>query len=245
MRRVVLGASVAVVLVLTAVVAFRWGTSDAAPDQVSASPTPTAEDDEQLSVGEIYAVLTPSVVSIKTGDGSGTGVIANADGMILTAHHVIEGATSIEVSFADGTKSAATVAAADPASDIAALTATTLPSVVVPTVLGGGVAVGDQVVAIGDQLGLARSTTSGVVSGLGRTAAREAAPALQGLIQFDAAVNPGSSGGPLVNARGETVGIVVALANPTEADTFVGVGFAVPIGAAVGAGSGDGAAPQI
>lgn len=244
-RRVVLGAGVAVVLVLTALIAFRWGASDAPPDQVTASPTATAEDDEQLSVGEIYTALTPSVVSIKAGEGSGTGVIANADGMILTAYHVVRGATAIEVRFADGTRSAATVAAADPASDIAALTASTLPSVVVPTVLGGGVAVGDEVVAIGDQLGLAQSTTAGVVSGLGRSAARDAAPALEGLIQFDAAVNPGSSGGPLVNARGETVGIVVALANPTDADTFIGVGFAVPIGAAVGAGNGDGAAPQI
>jgi S1-C subfamily serine protease len=102
--------------------------------------------------------------------------------------------------------------------------------------------VGDDVVAIGNQLGLTFSTTSGVVSGLGRSARGTNGNTLEGLIQFDAAVNPGSSGGPLVNTRGETIGIVVALANPTDAGTFVGIGFAVPIGSALAAGGGP--APQ-
>jgi S1-C subfamily serine protease len=102
--------------------------------------------------------------------------------------------------------------------------------------------VGDDVVAIGNQLGLVHSTTAGVVSGLERAASGTDGTRLRGLIQFDAAVNPGSSGGPLVNTRGETVGIVVALLNPTPAGTFVGVGFAVPIGAALGGGS-DGTGP--
>jgi S1-C subfamily serine protease len=104
----------------------------------------------------------------------------------------------------------------------------------------GRLAVGDSVTAIGNPLGLTRSATAGVVSGLNRAASGVDGTNLAGLIQFDAAVNPGSSGGPLVNDRGETVGVVVALANPTDAGTFIGVGFAVPIGAAVAGGGGRG-----
>jgi S1-C subfamily serine protease len=109
---------------------------------------------------------------------------------------------------------------------------------VVPAVLGSSdrLSVGDSVVAIGNPLGLTDTTTAGVVSGLNRGAAGPDGTNLSGLIQFDAAVNPGSSGGPLVNARGQTIGIVVALANPTSAGTFIGIGFAVPIGTAVSGG---------
>jgi S1-C subfamily serine protease len=165
---------------------------------------------------------------------------------ILTALHVVNGATAVRVIFADGTQSAATVAQADPATDIAALTPQTLPSVVVPAILGsaGRLAVGDQVIAIGDQLGLDRTTTTGVVSGLDRAVPNPDGTSLTGLIQFDAAVNHGSSGGPLLNASGQTVGIVVALANPTGEGTFIGVGFAVPIGAAVASGRGGNNQPQ-
>jgi S1-C subfamily serine protease len=191
-------------------------------------------------------VLAPSVVTVeRLAQGTnqvvatGTGVVANADGVILTALHVVSGGGSIRVRFADGTPSSATLVAADPEIDIAALTVSTLPELLVPAVLGGGLSVGDTVIAIGNQLGLTSSATEGVVSGLDRAATGNDGSRLAGLIQFDAAVNPGSSGGPLVNARGETVGIVVALANPTDADTFIGIGFAVPIGTAVAAGRGD------
>jgi S1-C subfamily serine protease len=190
-----------------------------------------------LSVTQIYTRLAPSVVAIKAGNSSGTGVIVNGDGTILTALHVVHDPDSIEVIFADGTRSAATVLASDPANDMAALTPDDLPATVVPAVLASSrLNVGDQVIAIGNQLGLIGSTTTGVVSGLDRTATRKGANDLKGLIQFDAAVNPGSSGGPLVNAKGELVGIVVALANPTDAGTFIGIGFAVPIGTAVAGG---------
>jgi S1-C subfamily serine protease len=145
------------------------------------------------------------------------------------------------VTFADGTRSAGTILAADPTIDIAALAVSTLPVVVVPATLGnsGRLSVGDTVVAVGNPLGLTSSATTGVVSGLNRAASGTDGSRLAGLIQFDAAVNPGSSGGPLLNDRGETVGIVVALANPTQAGTFIGIGFAVPIGTAVAAGGGD------
>jgi S1-C subfamily serine protease len=176
---------------------------------------------------------------------TGTGVIVNADGTILTAQHVVDGADTIKVTYADGASSAAKVASADAELDVASLTPAKLPDTVVPAVLGGGLAVGDDVVAIGNQLGLRASTTSGVVSGLNRVLPRAGPGDISGLVQFDAAVNPGSSGGPLVNDRGQVVGIVVALANPTDAGTFIGIGFAVPIGAALGAGQGDGRAPPL
>ena len=197
------------------------------------------------------SAVAPSVVSIEavpagtSAVDSGTGVVVNADGTILTALHVVKGAGTIRVTFADGTVAPAAISAADPSIDIATLAPGTLPSLVVPAVLGSAnrLAVGDGVIAIGNQLGLTGSTTTGVVSGLERQARVGDGTGLSGLIQFDAAVNPGSSGGPLLNGRGEAVGIVVALANPTNAGTFIGVGFAVPIGTAV-SGAGGSRAPQ-
>jgi len=248
-RWVILGAA-AVALLVTALVSFRWGSANSPGPLPTASPEATAT--EEPSTAEVYAALAPSVVTIETVrpgtnrvTATGTGVVANGDGLILTALHVVDGGGSIRVTFADGTRSAATVRASDPAMDIAALAPATLPPVVVPAVLGssGRLSVGDGVVAIGNQLGMTSSATTGVVSGLDRVARGTGGVRLAGLIQFDAAVNPGSSGGPLVNARGETVGIVVALANPTAAGTFIGIGFAVPIGAALAAGGG-GRGPQ-
>lgn len=240
--RALFAGTIAALLAATAVIFFLWGSAGQPTATPSARPSPSKSAD-RLTVAQIYQKLAPSVVSIKaTGSGtaSGTGVVVNADGAILTAHHVIEGANAISVTFADGTVSDAEVAAEDPEMDIALLMPAQLPQVLVPAVLGAsrGVHVGDDVVAIGNQLGLSLSTTSGVVSGLDRAISGGGeSPDLKGLIQFDAAVNPGSSGGPLVNARGETIGIVVALANPTDAGTFIGVGFAVPIGQALGAGA--------
>jgi putative serine protease PepD len=248
-RRALIGAAVVLVVVLATVIALRWGSTGSPPAATTASPSPSASGPP--TTAQIYAAVAPSVVTIEATrprsngvDGLGTGVIANADGVILTALHVVQGAQSIEVTFVDGTTAAATIQAADPAIDIAALAADATPSVLVPALLGGaGLAIGDSVVAVGNQLGLTGSATEGVVSGLNRATTGEDGRGLAGLIQFDAAVNPGSSGGPLVNARGETVGIVVALANPTQARTFIGIGFAVPIGSAVAAG-GDGRGPQ-
>jgi S1-C subfamily serine protease len=245
-------------LALTAMIFFRPG---AAGDPPAARPTPSASA-TALSVPQVYATLLPSVVLIEatggsvgrtvtggaaaTGSATGTGVVVNADGTVLTALHVVKGATAIQVTFADGTRSAAGIATAAAAADIAALTVAKLPAVVVPAVLGGaGLGVGDDVVAIGNQLGLRYSTTAGVVSGLDRSVGRGRTADLTGLIQFDAAVNPGSSGGPLINTRGEVVGVVVALANPTDAATFIGVGFAVPIAAALGGGDGPGDGPAL
>ena len=118
--------------------------------------------------------MSASVVVVRTEDGIGSGVVANARGGILTAHHVVDGGSDVRVTFADGTTAPAVVASADPSRDIAVLTPRSLPSVVVPAAIGGGVDVGDDVVAIGTPLGLAWSVSKGVVSGLDRTRRSEA-----------------------------------------------------------------------
>ena len=165
-------------------------------------------------------------------------MVVNADGVVLTALHVVDGATQIRVEFADGTAAAAQLVAAQADIDIAVLAVDRLPEVVVPAVLAGPPAIGDAVFAVGNPLGLQRSLTAGVVSAERRIVATDGGPILNGLIQFDAAVNPGNSGGPLLNRAGQVVGIVTALANPARQNFFVGIGFAVPISTAAGGAGG-------
>jgi S1-C subfamily serine protease len=258
------GVAIVVLAVVVAVVVSRWtsGGGDEAGDTSTTlgAPVQTAIDEavgkavaaQSQAVAAAFQKIRPSVVEIDVvpdesvpttagGDlaGLGTGVIVNADGTILTAHHVVDHATTIEVVYVDGTRSAAEVAAVDAERDIAVLRPATLPSVVVPAVLGSdGMGVGLPVVAVGNPLGLDDTTTAGVISALDRTIRAEDGSTRRGLIQFDAAVNPGSSGGPLLNPAGEVIGIVVALADPSEDGFFIGIGFAVPIGVAVAAGGG-------
>src|SRR5690348_2769478 len=238
--------AVVVLLVVIAVLATRLADTPPAANAKAAalSPTPTAA--RNLTVPAIYQRLAPSVVLVRTGHDLGTGVIVADDGTILTANHVIAGGGSITVTFADGTKANATVAAAAPKLDIATLIPAKLPQVVVSATLGGGADVGASVVAIGNPLGLTDSVSAGVISGLDRTADTDHGK-FSGLIQFDASVNPGSSGGPLLDAHGLVIGIVVSIAAPAGEDAFAGIGFAVPIGAALGGGSGTGPGkgPQI
>jgi len=233
-------AAVAVLLAVIAVLALQLsGTTPAASARPAVSPSPTTTP--TLTVPVIYQRVMPSVVVVRTNGDLGTGVIVASDGTILTANHVIAGAKTITVTFADGTAAQASVASADPKRDIATLTPAKLPQVVVPAALGGGAAIGSQVVAIGNPIGLAYSVSSGVVSGLDRSAATDNGQ-FSGLIQFDASVNPGSSGGPLLDSRGVVIGIVVAIANPAHDDAFAGIAFAVPIATALG---GPGRGPQI
>lgn len=197
----------------------------------------------------VFNQVRPGLVVIQSEDAAGSqdskalgsGVVINKDGQILTSLHVVAGAAHVKVTFADGTESAATVQSSDADHDTAVLTAEHLPSVVVPAVIGGGVRVGDEVFAVGHPLGLVDSLTAGVVSGLDRTFPVPGGRTLNGLIQFDAAVSPGNSGGPLLNKQGQVIGIVTGLANPSGNEDFVGIGFAEPIGAASSAA---GAPPQ-
>jgi putative serine protease PepD len=224
-----------------AVLATRLAGPRAAAKATTSSPTPTSS----LTVPDIYQRVAPSVVIVRTSHDLGTGVIVADDGTILTANHVIASGGTITVTFADGTTATATVAAANPELDVATLTPAKLPEVVVPADLGGGADVGAPVVAIGNPLGLTDSVSAGVVSGLDRTTDTDHGK-FSGLIQFDAAVNPGSSGGPLLDAQGLVIGIVVSIAAPDGEDAFAGIGFAVPIGAALGGGGkGTGLGPQI
>ena len=189
-----------------------------------------------------YQAALPSLVTIstqrtsggRTAEGTGAGVVVSDEGAILTALHVVEGAGTIRVRFADGTVSTASIEEQEPASDIAVVAPDRLPQVVVPAVLGGGVQVGDAVFALGHPLGLTQSLSAGVVSALERSVTVRTGRTLEHLIQFDAAVNPGNSGGPLLNRDGQVVGIVTGLANPSEQNFFVGIGFAVPIATAGG-----------
>jgi putative serine protease PepD len=230
-------------MVIIAALAFKVGSGSATSANrtpATATSTPAATP-TPLPVTDLYRQVVPSVVLITTSKGSlGSGVIVTDTGTVLTAQHVISGGGDISIVFADGTKTSATIATAYPKIDIAMLTPTKLPEVVVPATLGNSVAVGSDVVAIGNPLGLRDSTTTGVVSGLNRTTKTNKAASLSGLIQFDAAVNPGSSGGPLLNTQGTVVGVVVSIADPGEDDAFAGIGFAVPIGAALAGGPGQG-----
>ena len=244
----VAGGVMLVAIAVIAVLAFQLGsnnsstTASPAAASTTATTTPTS-----LPVTQVFQTVAPSVVLVTTAKGSlGSGVIVTATGTILTANHVISDGSAVTVVFSDGTKSTAAVATSSKSTDTATLTPATLPEVVVPATIGGSTAVGADVVAIGNPLGFVDSTTSGIVSGLDRTANTKAGK-FSGLIQFDAAVNPGSSGGPLLDAKGLVIGIVVSIADPGEDDAFAGIGFAVPIAGALGggAGSGPGDGPQI
>ena len=189
----------------------------------------------------VYEAIRPPFVVIQSERGAGSragvgsGVIINAEGEILTSLHVVDGSSSISVSFWDGTESPASVTARDADHDIAVLTPARLPEVVVPAVLGGGAQVGDEAFVVGNPLNLRGSLSAGVISGLERSFPLGNGKSIGGMIQFDAAVNPGNSGGPLLNRNGQVIGIVTGLATPAGDDRFSGIGFAVPIQTAGGA----------
>lgn len=226
----------AVVAVLTAGIAIGAVTGDGGGSSTSAAATTTTTTTP--SAAKVYDAILPSLVFIQVertvapGDSLGSGVIVNANGQIMTALHVVAGASVIHLAFSDGSETIASLVSTDAANDLATLQPATNPAVVVPATLGSsrGLRVGDPAYSAGNPLGLAGSFSAGVISGLGRTINPSGAAApLTNLIQFDAAVNPGSSGGPLLDRNGRVVGIVTALANPTADNFFIGIGFAVPI----------------
>jgi len=202
----------------------------------SATPPPAFSE-------TVYSIIQPSLVLIKTesaGDeGLGSGVIISDQGQVLTSLHVVKGASAIDVTFADGTTTTAQVMTSEPDIDIAVLQPAALPDVVVPAVLGNpnAMQVGDEAYAVGNPFGLYSSMSAGVISGFDRSfRPQSTGQTLKGLIQIDAAVNPGNSGGPLLNRYGEVVGIVTGIANPTQEHVFIGIGFAVPITVAASGG---------
>ncbi len=164
--------------------------------------------------------------------GMGTGVVFSEDGMIFTNLHVIAGAEKVGVTFFDGTESDVEVLNVQPENDLAVLRARTLPDDLRPATLRTtrGLQIGDEVLAVGFPFGIGPTATYGVVSGLRREHySEEGQRNLIDLIQFDAAANPGNSGGPLVTREGDVVGIVTSIFNPVEEGFFVGIAFAVPI----------------
>jgi S1-C subfamily serine protease len=194
----------------------------------------------------VYEAVRSSIVQIETEgtdrkglatSGQGTGVLVSDQGQVLTALHVVDGATALTLTFADGTQGSGTVTSSDPANDIAVVTADAVPQGIPPAALGnpGSMRVGSDAYIVGNPFGLYASLSAGVVSGLDRAFRNPDTNAVQdGLIQVDAAVNPGNSGGPLLDSAGRVVGIVTALINPTDQRVFIGIGLAVPIDVAGG-----------
>ncbi len=250
------------VLALLAVALGAWGGARWS----SAAPRLTQEDIDAAVLHTLHtqnlpsrsaraaAVIAPSVVLVRgfrdavkgkgkeeaeADNGVGTGVVVKDDGTIMTNLHVVSGSSRLEVTFMDGTTSPAVVVGVRPENDLAIIKPQKIPDDLVPAVLAGSgdLQPGDEVVAVGFPFGIGPSVSAGVVSGLGREFPVSKDQVMRGLIQFDAAANPGNSGGPLVNMAGEVVGIVTAILNPTRARTFIGIGFATTIesaGVAVG-----------
>jgi S1-C subfamily serine protease len=199
---------------------------DAGRDGDSAEPAPPPESAPESAPAPQGESGKPTLT------GVGTGVVFSEDGLIFTNLHVISGEDGIGVVFADGTESEVEVVDAQPENDLAVLKAKTLPDDLRPATLRStrGLRTGDEVLAVGYPFGLGPTATWGVVSGLRRQHYSEQGRRnLVDLIQFDAAANPGNSGGPLVTRDGDVVGIVTSILNPTDESFFVGIGFAVPI----------------
>jgi serine protease DegQ len=164
--------------------------------------------------------------------GVGTGVVIVDKGIILTNWHVVQGADRIKITFMDGLEAEADIKGVQAEDDLAVLQARKIPDDLIAATMRSTADLreGDQVIAVGFPFGIGPSTSAGIVSGLKRSfRSPDGGQTMKNLIQFDAAANPGNSGGPLVTMDGEVVGIVTAIMNPTPARTFIGIGFAVPI----------------
>ena len=242
-----------VVGLLSLLLAFSFSSSLRSPGyrltqkDINAAVLNTLETTALPSRGvKAYEAIIPSVVRVvglgkssKDKDGDevpersvGTGVVITDKGIILTNLHVVQGAETIKITFADGLESTATVTGAQPENDLAVLQAHTIPDDMIAATLRStaDLAPGDEVMAVGYPFGIGPSASSGIISGLKRTfRSPDGKQPITNLIQFDAAANPGNSGGPLVTMEGEVIGIVTAIYNPNQQRSFVGIGFAVPI----------------
>ncbi|MEO8525176.1 MAG: trypsin-like peptidase domain-containing protein [Caldimonas sp.] len=237
-------------------VAFWWGNPmlSAKPpltmEQIDTAMRQSIEDKPLVSAASrAYESIIPSVVRVvglmTEGDdgkddkergtverGVGSGVVIIDNGTILTNLHVVNGAKKIRVTFFDGSESDAVVLNTQPENDLAVLRARTIPDDLEAATMRStsDLSPGDEVIAVGYPFGIGPSVSSGIVSGLKRQfRSPDGQQMLTNLIQFDAAANPGNSGGPLVTMDGEVVGIVTAILNPNRQRVFIGIGFAMPI----------------
>jgi serine protease DegQ len=195
------------------------------------SPLPKAAA-KPKALGAAQGDAAPGESDDEIEHGVGTGVVIIDKGVILTNLHVVSGADKIKVVFFDGLEANASITGVQPENDLAVLQAQKIPDDLIPATMRstGDLAPGDKVLAVGFPFGIGPSASGGIISGLKRAfRSPEGKQEMNNLIQFDAAANPGNSGGPLVTMDGEVVGIVTAILNPTPARTFLGIGFAVPI----------------
>ncbi len=214
-------------------------------EQIDAAVLHTlATKDLPARAARAAALIAPSIVRIRgdildakgtqVGDdelGVGTGVVIKEDGTILTNLHVVSASPRLVVTFADGLESPAELVSVQRDKDLAVIKPLNIPDDLQPATMGSSqnIVPGDDVVVVGFPFGMGPSVSAGVISGLNRTFKPAEGPPLTGLIQFDAAANPGNSGGPLINMAGEVLGIVTAILNPTRVRTFIGIGFAITI----------------
>ena len=213
----------------------------------AASSLDGMRDVEDEIITAVYERISPAVVNITTTtlsynfwmevvpqSGTGSGFIVDEEGHILTNNHVIEDARKIEVTLSDGSKATAKLVGADPASDLAVIKIEVKlsPTYVAPLGDSSNLKVGQRAIAIGNPFGFDSTITTGVISALGRTLRTGEGSVVKNVIQTDASINPGNSGGPLINSRGQVVGINTAIFSTTSGS--LGIGFAVPINTAKG-----------
>ncbi|MDG4865619.1 trypsin-like peptidase domain-containing protein, partial [Streptomyces sp. T-3] len=213
------------------------------PSTQSASPSPTPTPSAPAGLDQVAAQVLPSVVSVETEGGRGSGFVFDGQGRVLTNAHVVDGSSRAFIVLQDGRRIAARVLGTDPARDVAVLDAESARGLIPAKLATKGTdkpAVGDTVLAIGSPLGLAGTVTSGIVSGVDRKVGIGDDEGQQAL-QTDASINPGNSGGPLVDAEGRVIGINTAIAQLDEDGDgkgnggSIGIGFAIPIADAVDA----------
>jgi putative serine protease PepD len=209
------------------------GTATASAAAALNTTATSTSSTSSTTAATVYKQDVPGVVTITVtlgnGQAIGSGIVLDTKGNILTNAHVISGARRIEVTFSDGTTVSGMLIGSNVGADLAVIRVSVAASTLHPLTFGNSstVQVGDSVYAIGSPFGLSGSLTEGIVSNLGQTGAVSGGNNLSGLIQTDAAINPGSSGGPLVNAQGQVIGINNSIESPVDAN--VGVGFAIPI----------------
>lgn len=211
---------------------------EAAPPPAEGAVTPTVTGPAPATAAEpvaaVAASLSPSVVQIETRTGLGSGFVYDADGLVMTAAHVVAGSTEVNVRLADGTTADGTVLGADPNTDVAVVRVEGRDDLTVaPLALGSDLQVGQTAVAIGSPFGLDQSVTAGIVSAIGRptqTPGRNGVPRAIPAIQTDAPINTGNSGGALADIQGRVIGVNSSIITADRSSSGnVGVGFAVPI----------------